>query len=116
MIEPVYSRNWTANLRGLEDFTILIGFDEQPLKDLCSYRYHTYFVSTSACVYIPLMERTLRNPCSFARIFQNVMKKTAFSNARWGVAKLGASWHPGKIGEKVGKILKVGERKSDNDF
>ena len=47
MLEPVYTRNWTAGLLEMDDFTMFIGFDKPPLKSVQDQLVDSYYSGNS---------------------------------------------------------------------
>ena len=67
LLEPVYFRNWTTGLLGMDDFTIFIGFDAPALKDvLPGQRIDGYYLSGHECnaPAADYLRLSMRNPCA----------------------------------------------------
>ena len=78
MIEPVYTRNWTMGLQGMDNFTVFIGFDQPPLKTVRRRLAGGYYLTWYNCVSFEMFFADFhpRYPCAAVIIYKQMMLET----------------------------------------
>ena len=71
MTEPIYARNWTAGLLGMDDFKIYLGFDEPPLNEIQNDLQDGHFLYDKLCT--RALSPSRRDPCDFRNMYFRAM-------------------------------------------
>ena len=79
ILEPAYTRDWSHGLRGLQNFTIILAFDDATLKPMEKHLGHDYFVSGSECYTFGeiALGPDSRSSCSFVYDYMYLRQNTS---------------------------------------